>query len=79
MGKLSPKDYIQEFGITLGEEIIKPTKIYSKTVEALADFNIHGMAHITGGGLIENLPRILPEGLKIRINKGSWNIPPVLT
>lgn len=77
LGKLSPKDYVQEFGITLGEEIIKPTKIYSKTVEALKDCNIHGMAHITGGGLIENLPRILPKGLKIRINKESWEIPPV--
>jgi phosphoribosylformylglycinamidine cyclo-ligase len=77
LGKLSPKDYMEELGMTLGEEILKPTKIYAKTVKPLKDFNIHGMAHITGGGLIENLPRILPDGLEIKINKGSWDIPPV--
>jgi phosphoribosylformylglycinamidine cyclo-ligase len=77
LGKLSPKDYIQEFGQTLGEEILKPTKIYAKAVKVIDSFNIHGMAHITGGGLIENLPRILPEGLEFKINKGSWEIPTV--
>lgn len=77
IGNLSPKDYIEEFGKTLGEEILRPTKIYSKVVKSLKGFNIHGMAHITGGGLTENLPRVLPEGLEAKINKGSWEIPPV--
>jgi len=77
LGGLSPEDYIEDFGETLGEELLKPTKIYSKTVKSLEDFNVHGMAHITGGGLIENLPRILPEGMEFIINKGSWEIPPV--
>ena len=77
LGNLSPKDYVEEFNQTLGEEILRPTKIYSKVVKSLKAFNIHGMAHITGGGLVENLPRILPEGLEVKINSGSWEVPPV--
>ncbi|NLZ52032.1 MAG: phosphoribosylformylglycinamidine cyclo-ligase [Thermoanaerobacteraceae bacterium] len=77
LAKMSPNEYIEEFGCTLGEEILRPTKIYSRTISALKDFNIHGMAHITGGGFYENLPRILPEGLLVQINEGSWEIPPV--
>ena len=79
LGKLSPSDYVEEFGKTLGEEILTPTKIYSKVVNSLENFSIHGMAHITGGGLIENLPRILPKGFEARINKGIWEIPPVFS
>lgn len=57
----------------LGEELLKPTKIYVKTVLALLKkFKLKGIAHITGGGLIENLPRILPEGLTAEIKKESW-------
>ncbi|PTV98893.1 phosphoribosylformylglycinamidine cyclo-ligase [Halanaerobium saccharolyticum] len=57
----------------LGEELLQPTKIYVKTVLELLDkFKIKGIAHITGGGLIENLPRILPDGLKAEIKKESW-------
>ena len=77
LGNLSPKDYVEEFNQTLGEEILRPTKIYSKVVKSLKAFNIHGMAHITGGGLVENLPRILPEGVEVKIKSGSWEIPPV--
>jgi len=57
----------------LGEELLRPTKIYVKTVLALLErYKIKGIAHITGGGLIENLPRILPAGLKAEIQKDSW-------
>lgn len=57
----------------LGEELLRPTKIYVKTVLALLEkYKIKGIAHITGGGLIENLPRILPAGLKAEIKKDSW-------
>ncbi|MFW5809275.1 MAG: phosphoribosylformylglycinamidine cyclo-ligase [Halanaerobium sp.] len=57
----------------LGEELLRPTKIYVKTVLALLEkYKINGIAHITGGGLIENLPRILPDGLKAKIDKNSW-------
>lgn len=57
----------------LGEELLIPTKIYVKTImDLLEKFKLKGIAHITGGGLIENLPRILPEGLKAEIKKVSW-------
>lgn len=70
--------YIYKLGRTIGEELITPTRIYVKTVLTLIkSFEIKGIAHITGGGFIENLPRILPEGLKIIINKGSWPVLPV--
>jgi phosphoribosylformylglycinamidine cyclo-ligase len=64
---------VEELENNLGKELLKPTKIYVKTVLALLNkYKIKGIAHITGGGLIENLPRILPEGLKAEIAKKSW-------
>jgi len=67
-----------ELECTLGEELLKPTKIYVKTVQALiAKHKINGIAHITGGGFIENIPRTIPAGLKAVIEHGSWDIPPV--
>ncbi|NLM72779.1 MAG: phosphoribosylformylglycinamidine cyclo-ligase [Clostridiaceae bacterium] len=70
--------YIYKLGKTIGEELITPTRIYVKTVLSLVKtFEINGIAHITGGGFIENLPRVLPEGLKIIINKGTWPVHPV--
>lgn len=57
----------------LAQELLRPTRIYVKTVlELLEEFKIKGIAHITGGGLLENLPRILPPGLKAEIKKDSW-------
>lgn len=66
-------------GKTLGEMFLTPTRIYVKPVlEALkAGLEIHGMAHITGGGLPENLPRCLGQNQSIQINSNSWVIPPV--
>lgn len=62
----------------LGLELLKPTRIYVKTVLSLLNkFNIKGMAHITGGGILENLPRILPDILKAVIKKDSWQIPEI--
>lgn len=70
--------FIPEFGRTAGEELLAPTRIYVKTILALlAEFDIKGIAHITGGGFIENIPRIIPEGLKAVIRGGAWEIPPV--
>ncbi|MFW5993708.1 MAG: phosphoribosylformylglycinamidine cyclo-ligase [Halanaerobiaceae bacterium] len=62
----------------LGLELLKPTRIYVKTILSLLDeFKLKGMAHITGGGILENLPRILPDNLKAVIKNQSWEIPEV--
>ncbi len=67
-----------ELGKTLGQELITPTRIYVKPVlELLQSVPILGMAHITGGGFIGNIPRVLPSGLAVRIKKDSWQIPPI--
>jgi phosphoribosylformylglycinamidine cyclo-ligase len=66
------------FQSTVAEELLTPTRIYVKTVlNLLRDFQINGIAHITGGGLLENVPRILPNGCKAIIAKDSWVIPPI--
>ena len=71
---------IEEIGRNLGEELLEPTKIYVKPVlKIIAEFNVHGISHITGGGLTENIPRILPDDCQAVINKGSWEIPPIFT
>ncbi len=63
---------------TLGEMLLTPTKIYVKQVhKVLNEVDVHGIAHITGGGFDENIPRILGEGQGIEINEGSWEILPV--
>ena len=65
---------------SLGEELIRPTKIYVKPVLYLLEkYNILGVAHITGGGLLENIPRILPEGVSIQIDQKSWPKPPIFS
>lgn len=67
-----------ELGKTLGEEMLTPTKIYVSTVlQLLAKAKVCGMAHITGGGLLENVPRSLPAGLGVTINKKAWQVPAV--
>jgi len=62
----------------LGEVLLTPTKIYAKDVSKLMNIvNVKGMAHITGGGFVENIPRILPAGLGAVINHGTWDIPAI--
>jgi phosphoribosylformylglycinamidine cyclo-ligase len=71
---------IEELGRNLGEELLEPTIIYVKPVlKIIAEFNVHGISHITGGGLTENIPRILPDDCQAVINKDSWEIPPIFT
>ncbi|WHY01045.1 phosphoribosylformylglycinamidine cyclo-ligase [Neobacillus sp. DY30] len=71
-------EYVDELGCSLGEELLKPTKIYVKPIlSALKKFNLKGMAHITGGGFIENIPRMLPNGLGASIFEKSWDIPTI--
>ena len=67
-----------ELGRTLGEELLEPHRCYYPELKRLLP-QIKGMAHITGGGLIDNLPRILPHDLCGRIEAGSWSIPPIFT
>lgn len=72
--------YSEELGKTIGEELLTPTRIYVKPLLKLIDeIGINTVSHITGGGFIENIPRMLPENLTAKINKGTWNIPPIFT
>ncbi len=72
--------HVPELGKTLGEELLMPTKIYAATVRGLLkDLPIHGIAHITGGGISENVVRIVPRTCSILIREGSWEIPPIFS
>ncbi|MFN4196905.1 MAG: AIR synthase-related protein, partial [Caldimicrobium sp.] len=66
-------------GRPLGEVLLTPTKIYVPAIQTLINkgFKIKGIAHITGGGFYDNLPRILPKNCKIVIEKKAWEIPPI--
>ncbi len=71
-------EFVDALECTLGEELLKPTKIYVKPIlSALKRFDLKGMAHITGGGFIENIPRMLPEGLGAELDERSWHIPSI--
>ncbi len=71
-------DFQPGLGMTLAEELLRPTYIYVKPVlRALKKFSIRGMAHITGGGLPGNLPRVLPSGLQAEIDPNAWMEPPI--
>ena len=70
--------YIDELKMTLGEALLVPTKIYVKLVmDLLKKYDLKAIAHITGGGVIENIPRVIPKGLGIDINKNSWEKPAI--
>lgn len=76
--QMSLGTYVPELGRTLGEELLEPTKIYVKPLlPLLKEKKIKGMAHITGGGFIENIPRMLPAGLGAAISLDSWPRPSI--
>lgn len=76
--QLTVSSHVPELGKTLGEELLIPTKIYSETIQNLIrDLPIHGLAHITGGGIDENVIRIIPKTCKVRIKKSAWEFPPI--
>ena len=76
--KAALESYSEELGATLAEVLLKPTKIYVKSIlELVEKVQVKGIAHITGGGFIENIPRILPEGIGCVIEKNSYDVPPV--
>jgi phosphoribosylformylglycinamidine cyclo-ligase len=76
--KLTVDSHVPELGRTLGEELLTPTKIYSETIQnIIRDLPVLGLAHITGGGIADNLIRIIPKTCKVVIEKTSWEVPPV--
>lgn len=79
MTKESLNTYYDELGRTLGEALIAPTKIYVKALKAVKEsgIRIKGCSHITGGGFYENIPRMLPQGVRAVVMKDSYDIPPV--
>ncbi len=78
VGKLKLHRRRSELGRSLGEELLEPTRIYAKITRRLfTQFPIKGAAHITGGGITGNLPRVLPNGRRAWIERGSWPVPPI--
>ncbi|HYE30648.1 MAG TPA: phosphoribosylformylglycinamidine cyclo-ligase [Methylomirabilota bacterium] len=84
--KLKPTSKVAELGGSIGEELLKVHVSYGPLVQRLikkfnarATLGIRGLAHITGGGFIDNIPRVLPTKLDALVRKGSWEIPPVFT
>lgn len=77
-GGYSVHDEVEELGATLGEELLKPHRNYVNPVLSLMEIlEVKGISHITGGGLVENIPRVLPKGLDVKIVKGSWKPSPL--
>src|SRR5690625_2772482 len=65
---------------SLGEAVLRPTKIYAKSVEAVLEkVKIKGISHITGGGFYENFPRVMPEGLGVKLDERTWNVPEIFS
>ena len=78
--KLKIDDYVPELGKTIGEELLTPTKIYVESVlSILKDLPVHGLAHITGGGIEDNILRIVPKACNISIQSEIWDVPPIFS
>jgi len=74
----SLKQYLPDLGCDLGEELLRPTRIYARLVrEALEHSAVKGIAHVTGGGIPGNFSRILPDGAQAVIRRNSWKVPPI--
>jgi phosphoribosylformylglycinamidine cyclo-ligase len=75
---LKPGGFVTELGATAGEALLAPHRSYLRAIRPLLDAGlVKGMAHITGGGMTENLPRVLPEGCAARIDRAAWTVPPI--
>nr|WP_297705896.1 phosphoribosylformylglycinamidine cyclo-ligase [uncultured Butyrivibrio sp.] len=81
MTKESLETYYDELGTTLGEALLTPTRIYVKMMKSIknAGVKVKGCSHITGGGFYENIPRMLPDGIKAVVEKNSYDIPPIFS
>ncbi|WP_137723309.1 phosphoribosylformylglycinamidine cyclo-ligase [Prescottella subtropica] len=80
ISRMSLTGHVDEFGRTLGEELLEPTKIYAKDCLALAaETDVRTFCHVTGGGLANNLARVMPKGLVAELDRGTWSPAPVFT
>ena len=78
VNKENLNEYVESLGCTLGEALLKPTKIYVKPILKLIEqVKVKGISHITGGGFYENMPRMLREGVALKIDKNSYEVPPI--
>jgi phosphoribosylformylglycinamidine cyclo-ligase len=78
--RLDVGSHVDDLGGTVGEVLLRPHRSYLTVIEPhLERGRIKGMAHITGGGITENLPRVLPDGLRFSIDRRSWSVPPVFS
>jgi phosphoribosylformylglycinamidine cyclo-ligase len=82
VGGLSPDSFVEALGCTVADEFLKPTRLYVRALKSVyknyrVKRIVHAIAHITGGGLLDNPPRVLPKGLALRIDRGAWQAPPV--
>jgi phosphoribosylformylglycinamidine cyclo-ligase len=77
-GKLSVTSRLPELDRPLGDILLTPTRIYAKQILTLIqECPIKGIAHITGGGITENLPRVFPSGVLAQVRRSSWSVPPI--
>jgi phosphoribosylformylglycinamidine cyclo-ligase len=80
LARMQLETAVPEFGRTLGEELLEPTRIYAQDCLALiTETDVHAFAHVTGGGLASNLARVLPPGTAVTIDRASWTVPPVFS
>ena len=77
VGGLALDSHVPELGQTLADALLTPTQIYADAAKIALEHDVHAMCHITGGGLVGNLPRVLPESLGIELDEASWARPPI--
>ncbi len=78
--RLTPDSQVDDLPAPVGQTLLTPTRIYVDALSAVQkDYTLLGAAHITGGGIVENLPRVLPKACRALIKKGSWPVPPIFS
>jgi len=78
--EMSVTDFVLQLGSSIGEELLRPHRLYGPALlRLIEEFDVRGIAHITGGGLPDNLPRCLPEGCRAVIERERWSVPPIFS
>ena len=79
MNEENLREYIPELGETLGDALLRPTKIYVRALKSVreAGVRVKGCSHVTGGGFYENIPRMLPDGVRAVVRKDSYEVPAI--